>query len=153
MSPSSITLKTMQALIGQPLGESEWRTVSQTDINTFAEITGDHQFIHVDANKAATTLFGTTIAHGFLTLSLLSVLANGIIPRLIGQKMSVNYGFNRIRFTSPVPSGSRIKARFQLNDIVQIKPDHYQISTDVIVFIEHQEKPALFANWLSLAVF
>lgn len=152
MSTSPITLETLQTFIGQPLGESDWRTISQTDIDTFAEATGDHQFIHVDAEKAATTPFGTTIAHGFLTLSLLSVLADGIMPRLTGQKMSINYGFNKIRFANPVPSGSRIKASFQLNDIVQLKPDHYQISTDVTVFIEHQEKPALFANWLSVAV-
>src|SRR5699024_387307 len=152
MPQPTITPTALQQRVGTVLGESDWRAVSQDAINLFAESTDDHQYSHVDAEKAAATPFGGTIAHGLLTLSLLPALAEGVMPRLAGQTMGVNYGFNKVRFVNPVPSNSRIKASFLLADIQQRSDDSYLIRYEVTVLIEGQEKPALVADWLSLAV-
>lgn len=152
MSQPNITPAELQQRVGTVLGESAWREVSQEAINLFADATGDHQYIHVDAAKAAATPFGGTIAHGLLTLSLLPALAEGVMPRLAGQTMGVNYGFNKVRFVNPVPSNSRIKASFQLADVEQRDEKSYLIRYEVTVLIEGQDKPALIADWLTLAV-
>ena len=129
---------------------SDWVEVTQAKIDLFADATRDHQFIHVDPVRAAETPFGRTIAHGFLTLSLLSGLAGELPdrPRLAGAKMSVNYGMDRLRFLSPVPSGSRIRARFTLTEFTEKRPGQYQQVNAVSVEIEGQDKPALVADWI-----
>ncbi|AUW56982.1 nodulation protein NodN [Sphingobium sp. SCG-1] len=129
---------------------SGWITVDQSMIDRFADATSDHQFIHVDPVRAAGTPFEGTVAHGFLTLSLLpklqAVIADG---DLIEAKMSVNYGFDRVRFIHPVRAGSRIRGSFTLTGIEEKRPGQFQQSHEVCVEIEHIEKPALTALWLS----
>lgn len=144
----------LAALVGQEIGISPWRTVSQTEIDAFAAVTGDDQFIHVDpARAAAETPFGGTIAHGFLTLSLLSLFRREAVPPLAGQRMGVNYGFDRIRFLTPVRTGARLRGRFVLAEITPRTPDELLIRYRVSVEIEGTERPALAAEWLTLAVF
>ncbi len=129
---------------------SDWVEVTQTMIDQFADATGDHQFIHVDPVRAARTPFGGTVAHGFLTLSLLSKLAGDIAdrPTIEGATMSVNYGMDRLRFLSPVPAGSRVRAHFKLLKFEQKRPGQYQQSNAVTVEIEGHDKPALIAEWI-----
>lgn len=129
---------------------SDWIEVTQTMIDQFADATGDHQFIHVDPVRAAQTPFGGTVAHGFLTLSLLSKLAGDVAdrPTVEGATMSVNYGMDRLRFLSPVPAGSRVRAHFKLLTFEQKRPGQYQQSNAVTVEIEGQDKPALIAEWI-----
>lgn len=128
---------------------SRWLTVDQTRIDGFADVTEDHQFLHVDPARAAQTPFGGTIAHGFLTLSLLSAMGYEAFPDLPGQTASVNYGLDRIRFVAPVPSGARIRGRFALAEVDQIAPDTLSLTHDVAVEIEGSDKPALVARWIS----
>ena len=132
---------------------SDWVEVSQAMIDRFAEATGDHQFIHVDPVAAAATPFGGTIAHGFLTLSLMPLLAAKVpdAPQLAGVKMGVNYGGNKVRFLSPVRSGSRVRGRFRLLAFEQKRPGQYQQTTEFTVEIEGADKPALIAEWISQA--
>lgn len=137
--------------IGQELGVSDWITVSQSRIDAFAECTGDHQFIHVDPDKARTTPFGTTIAHGYLTLSLLSAMAYDAMPGIEGTKMGVNYGLNKVRFMAPVKSGKRIRGRFKLTDVTERQPGVLQSTVEVTVEIDGEDKPALIAEWVTLA--
>lgn len=140
------------SMIGADLGVSAWTEVDQSRINAFAEVTGDHQFIHVDPVAAAATPFGGTIAHGFLTMSLLaSMMPDGAIV-LQGIKMGVNYGFERVRFLQPVPSGSRIRARHRLKAFDDKGGGRYLVTTEVTVEIEGQDKPALIADWLGMQV-
>lgn len=140
----------LKALVGQEIGLSDWVIVSQGMIDRFADATGDHQFIHVDVEKARQTPFGTTIAHGFLSLSLLPMLAAEVLPRPDGIKMGLNYGLNRLRFLSPVRSGKRVRARFILKAFEEIRPGQLLSTYDVTVEIENEEKPALVAEWLGL---
>lgn len=138
------------ALIGTDLGASEWTVIDQQRINAFADVTGDNQFIHIDPVAAAATPFGGTIAHGFLTLSLLaSMMPEGAIV-LKGIKMGVNYGFEKVRFLQPVPSGSRIRARHVLKAFDDKGGGRFLVTTEVTVEIEGQEKPALIADWLGM---
>jgi acyl dehydratase len=132
---------------------SDWVEVTQAMIDRFAEATGDHQFIHVDPVAAAATPFGGTIAHGFLTLSLMPLLAAKVpdAPQLAGVKMGVNYGGNKVRFLSPVRSGSRVRGRFRLLAFEQKRPGQYQQTTEFTVEIEGADKPALIAEWISQA--
>lgn len=132
---------------------SDWVEVTQGMIDQFADATGDHQFIHVDPVRAAQTPFGGTIAHGFLTLSLMPLLASRVAdaPVLAGVKMGVNYGGERVRFLTPVRSGSRVRGRFRLLKFEQKRPGQYQQTTEFTVEIEGQEKPALIAEWISQA--
>jgi acyl dehydratase len=140
----------VDALVGTDLGASEWVVIDQQRINAFADVTGDHQFIHVDPVGAAATPFGGTIAHGFLTLSLLaSMMPEGAIV-LKGIKLGVNYGFEKVRFLQPVPSGSRIRARHVLKAFDDKGGGRYLVTTEVTVEIEGQEKPALIADWLGM---
>ncbi|PYP87161.1 MAG: dehydratase [Blastocatellia bacterium AA13] len=138
----------LRPLVGQELSVSDWVEVSQSRIDTFASATEDHQWIHVDVERAGTeSPFGATIAHGFLSLSLISHLA-ALAVKIEGKfKMGINYGLNKVRFTSPVKSGSRIRGRFTLQSVEDIK-DGAQIVYSVLVEIEGGAKPALVAEWL-----
>ena len=147
----TISLSAYQALTGQEVGASDWVPVDQGRINLFADATGDHQFIHVDPERAAATPFGGTIAHGFLTLSLLSEMADAALPAIDGTKMAVNYGLNSLRFLAPVRSGKRIRGRFVLADIRERSAGAFQTTMEVTVEIEGESKPALVAEWVTLA--
>lgn len=147
-----IPLEQAKQALGQEIGVSPWRVVSQTMIDKFADATDDHQFIHVDPVRAvAETPFGGTIAHGFLSLSLLSALAFETIPPIEGSGIGVNYGFDRVRFVTPVKAGARIRARFTLADMT-IRPSGWlHFNYDVTIEVEGSIKPALTALWLTLA--
>jgi acyl dehydratase len=137
-------LADLQALVGQPLGTSDWITVDQPRIDAFADATLDHQWIHVDPDRAAQGPFGTTIAHGFLTLSLLPAFFASAFD--IGDvRMGVNYGLNRVRFTSPVPVGSRLRASFRLLAYEPLDGGA-QLVTEVTVEREGAERPACVAE-------
>jgi acyl dehydratase len=131
-------------------GFSGWILVDQAMIDAFAEATGDRQFIHIDPAAAAQTPFGGTIAHGLLTLSLLPAMAAEVLERPAETQMSVNYGFDRVRFVAPVRSGARIRGHFALNAYDEQKPGRFQARLAVTVEIEGEEKPALAADWLTL---
>jgi acyl dehydratase len=139
------------ALKGKDLGVSDWIEVDQGRIDKFAEVTGDHQFIHVNPELASQTPFGTTIAHGYLTLSLLSQMAYGVMPGIKGSKMGVNYGLNSLRFMAPVKSGSRVRGAFRMVDVSERSPGVIQSTVEVKVEIEGEPKPALAAEWVTLA--
>ncbi|HCB76200.1 MAG TPA: nodulation protein NodN [Sphingomonas bacterium] len=129
---------------------SDWVRVDQAMIDAFAEATGDRQFIHIDPERAAETPFGGTIAHGFLTLSLMPLLAERTEGLEIADaKMGVNYGGNRVRFLTPVRSGKRVRGRFKLLDLTEKRPGQWQQTTEFTVEIEGEEKPALIAEWIS----
>jgi acyl dehydratase len=140
-------LQDLQSLVGQEIGVSEWISVDQKRIDLFAEATGDHQWIHVDPVKAAQGPFGTTIAHGFLTLSLVPELFATAFD--IGDvRMGVNYGLNKVRFTAPVPSGSRVRGHFVLHGYHPIEGGA-QLTVEVKVELEGASKPACVAESLS----
>jgi acyl dehydratase len=144
----------MQRQIGQEVGVSNWITVDQPMINQFAQTTHDDQWIHLDPVRAARgTPFGGTIAHGFLTLSLASRFAYDCFPPLAGQNMGINYGFDRLRFLSPVRAGQRLRGRFTLTQATIRKPAELMRKTEMTIEIEGQETPALVADWLALVVF
>ena len=136
--------------VGKELGRSEWLIIDQARINLFAEATGDHQFIHIDPERAKQTPFGTTIAHGFLTLSLLPLLSakNPNMPRLDGVKMGVNYGGNKTRFIAPVRSGKRIRGHWKLLELVEKRPGQWQQTHEITIEIEGEDKPALITEWI-----
>jgi acyl dehydratase len=141
-------------LVGREVGVSSWHLVDQKRIDAFADVTEDHQFIHIDPERAAREApFGTTIAHGFLSVSMLSVFTYEVMPRIEGTTMSVNYGFDKLRFVSPVRSGSRIRGRFTLVEAKFRSPKELLSRTNVAVEIEGEEKPALVADWLGLLFF
>jgi acyl dehydratase len=143
-------LAELEAAKGEHLGWSDWHTVTQEQVNTFADATGDHQWIHVDQDKAAKGPFGTTIAHGYLTLALVPVLVAGIY-RVDGIRMGINYGSNKVRYPSVVPVGSRIRAGIELVDVAEAKLGR-QIVMRTTVEIEGSEKPACVAETLALLV-
>jgi len=147
-----VTLTEYRSRVGQVLGLSEWMEVSQRMIDQFADVTGDRQFVHVDALAAARTPFGATIAHGFLTLSLLSRMSFSAVPRITGARMSINYGLNSVRFITPVKSGARIRGEFSLKGCTERQSGQWQSILEVSVAIEHAEKPALVAEWLNVTV-
>ena len=139
-------------MVGRDLGASEWFLVDQARVNSFADVTLDHQFVHVDLERAKATPFGGTIAHGFLTLSLLVHLCLPFIPVLAKRKLVVNYGFEKVRFSAPVKVGKRIRAVSKLGEVSERKPGNVLLRLDVTVEIENESKPALVAEWLSLHV-
>ena len=143
-------LDEIRARIGQEVGLSDWLTIDQQRIDEFADATEDRQFIHTDPEAAAQTPFGGTIAHGFLSLSMLSRMAaeGMLIPDSI--KMAVNYGLDRVRFIKPVRSGKRIRGRFHLDSVEEKAPGQLLLRHTVTVEIEGEEKPALTAEWLGL---
>ncbi|WP_339744592.1 MaoC family dehydratase [uncultured Maricaulis sp.] len=139
--------------IGQQIGLSDWIELDQSRIDQFADVTEDHQFIHLDAERAAKeTPFGGTIAHGFLSLSMLSRMAMDIAFVLEGMAMGINYGFDKVRFLVPVSSGKKIRGRFVLEDAVEKKPGQWMLRFGVTVEIEGEDKPALIAQWLTMQV-
>ena len=142
----------LKALQGQEIGPSEWRTVTQEDIDTFADLTGDHQWIHTDVERAKTeSPFGTTIAHGNLTLSLIDGLRIELL-KSTGFKLGVNYGWNKVRFPAPVPSGSRIRATAEIVEIEEVGGGWFQIVTRFKVEVEGVEKPACVADSVGRAL-
>ena len=143
----------LQAMVGQELGVSGWREVTQAAIDGFADVTGDDQFIHVDPVRAAQTPFGGTVAHGFLTLSLLSILAREAIPATAERRMGINYGLDRVRFLAPVPSGARVRGRFTLTECTPREAGEVRLRYAATVEIEGMSKPALLADWIVLARF
>lgn len=145
-----VTLNGYRALVGQKLGTSDWILVDQDRIDRFAEATEDRQFIHIDPERARETPFGTTIAHGFLTASLLSAMNYSAVPTVAGAKMTVNYGFNSLRFLAPVKAGSRMRGHFTLNNFVERAPGQWLMTLDVTVEIEGEPRPALAAELLGL---
>ena len=149
----TIEVKDFVALTGQEIGVSRWFEIDQPRINTFADVTEDWQFIHVDPEKAATSPFGGTVAHGFLSLSLLAAMAYDGMPSIKGRVMGVNYGFDKIRFITPVRSGSRLRARFKLLEVKPRGPNEFMSRSEVIVEIEGVDKPALVAEWLGVSHF
>jgi len=144
------SLDEIRARVGGEVGVSSWLTIGQDRINTFADATEDRQFIHVDPEAAARTPFGGTIAHGFLTLSLLSRMAAEATFVPDSLQMAVNYGFDRIRFLAPVRSGKRVRGRFALDSIEEKAPGQWLMRHIVTVEIEGEDKPALTAVWLGL---
>jgi acyl dehydratase len=147
-----------QADIGTDEGTGDWFQVTQEQVNQFADVTHDHQFIHVDPEAAKATPFGGTIAHGFLTLSMLTKLSAGASSatpdpaRFAGMLMGINYGFNKVRFVSPVKVGSRIRAR-AITANVELKGNAIEVTRDFTVEIEGEEKPALVAQWVTRVVY
>jgi len=151
MSALKGALSAARAQIGEEVGVSPWITVDQAMIDAFADCTRDDQFIHVDPVRAAAeTPFGGTIAHGFLTLSLASRFAYDALPDLPGQRMGVNYGFDRLRFLAPVPAGARLRGRFTLLDAVARDDGGLQRKWALTIEIKGQETPALVGEWLTL---
>ena len=144
------TLDQIRSRIGEEVGVSTWLTVDQARIEAFADATEDRQFIHVDPAAAAQTPFGGTIAHGFLTLSLLSRMGAEAMLLPDGLKMAVNYGFDRVRFLSPVKAGKRVRGRFVLDSVEEKAPGQILVRHTVTVEIEGEDKPALTASWLGL---
>ncbi|GAA3649905.1 MaoC family dehydratase [Nocardioides ginsengisoli] len=140
----------LEAAVGTHLGHSEWHAVPQSQIDAFADATGDHQWIHVDPERAADGPFGTTIAHGYLTLSLLPLLVAEVY-RLDGVKMAVNYGADKLRFPSPVPVGSRVRAGVELTGVKQIALG-YQVATRVTIERDGGDKPACVVDMLAVVV-
>jgi len=149
------TVEELKELIGQEIGVSDWLEITQERVNQFADATGDHQYIHVDPERAKTTFFGGTIAHGYLTLSLipyLSSMRQGVKINL-GGKMGVNYGLNKVRFTSPVPVGKRIRSRTTLVAVEEIGDRAIQMTNQVIIEVEGSDKPACIAETLGRTYF
>lgn len=137
--------------IGEEIGVSEWYEITQENVNKFADVTADHQFIHIDQDKAAQTPFGGTIAHGFYTLSMLSHFAEtGCGVAVEGTKMGVNYGCDKLRFIQPVRVGSRIRGRSVLTAAEEKKPGQFLFTSKMTVEIEGIDKPALIADWLTM---
>ena len=142
-------IEDVKAKIGQEIGVGDWVEVTQERINQFADATGDHQWIHVDEERAKQGPFGKTIAHGYLTLSLLPSLGGGGLG-IEGTKMGINYGLDRVRFIAPVPAGSRVRARRKLVDVKEGE-GFVQLKTEVTIELEGSEKPACVAETLSRA--
>lgn len=152
--PQPIARDAYLAMVGKEIGVSPWHLIDQKRIDAFAETTEDHQFIHVDPDRAAReTPFGGAIAHGFLTMSMLSVFNYEVIPKIEGATMGVNYGFDRLRFISPVRAGSRIRGRFVLTEAKMRSANELMSRTGVTVEIEGADKPALIADWIGLVYF
>ncbi|MDF2488080.1 MAG: dehydratase [Pseudomonas sp.] len=136
--------------VGKELGRSQWLTIDQARINLFAEATGDFQFIHVDPQKAAQTPFGTTIAHGFLTLSLMPKLMEDILVLPEGLKMVINYGLDSVRFIQPVKVGSQVRLKVDLVDVTEKRPGQWLLKATATLEIDGEEKPAYIAEPLTL---
>ena len=150
---AKMTLEELRNSVGGEPRHSRWFELDQKRIDVFADATEDHQWIHVDPERAAKeTPFGGTIAHGFLTLSMLSAMTYDATPAVEGAAMGVNYGFNRVRFTNPVRAGQRVRAKFVTREVVERQPGNWMTTTAVTVEIEGESRPALTAEWLGLTV-
>ena len=144
---SAQTIRSLENRVGQEVAVSPWMEITQERIDTFARAIDDFQWIHVDRERAKSSPFGGTIAHGFLTLSILSHLSEMTFA-FTDRRMGVNYGLNRVRFTSPVPSGSRVRARFTLAKYEKIEGGGVQVTWSALVEREGADKPALIAEWI-----
>ncbi|WP_415920472.1 MaoC family dehydratase [Tateyamaria sp. SN6-1] len=153
MTARDTALADLRTQVGQDIAPSRWITVTQGMIDRFADVTADDQFIHIDPARAAATPLGGTVAHGFLTLSLASRFDYDCFEDLPGQAMSINYGFNRLRFLAPVRPGDRIRGHFTLIDVAPRGDDGLMRSVDLRIEIEGGDKPALAAVWLALILF
>ncbi|MGF0539227.1 MaoC family dehydratase [Agrobacterium sp. ES01] len=152
--PREISLAEVEGFVGQEVGVSDWMTVDQKRIDAFADATDDHQFIHTDPVRAAAeTPFGGTIAHGFLTISLLSTMNFNCLPTIREQTMGINYGFDKVRFMSPVRTGKRIRGHFVLAEARFRGAGMLMTTYEVSIEIEGERKPALTANWITIIQF
>lgn len=141
-------LQDLAAKVGETMGTSDWFLIDQARINAFADNTEDHQFIHVNPEMAKATPLGSTVAHGFLTLSMLSALMESAITERYEVAMSINYGFDKVRFLNFVKSGKRIRGHFKLLELTERRPGQWLQKVEATVEIEGEEKPALIAEWL-----
>ncbi len=148
--PTPLSIDEFRRSKGAEYGPSDWMKVDQDRINLFADATGDHQFIHVDPEGAKETPFGTTIAHGFLSLSLLVPLITEITPKPQDVKMGVNYGLNKLRFLQPVKVDSEIRVKSKVVDVVEKRPGQFLTTTEVTLEIKGEKTPALIAEWLGM---
>ena len=149
----NLSHQAFKASVGQTFAPSRWFLIDQSRIDAFAATTDDHQLIHVDPETAAQTPFGGTIAHGFLTLSMLSAMYYDAVPTIDGAELGVNYGFNKLRFLSPVKAGASVRGHFTLIALRQMKDDGLTNIWDVSVEIKGQERPALVAEWIGQQYF
>jgi acyl dehydratase len=147
---TTVAVSELTSFIGKDLGHSEWLLIDQQRVNQFAECTGDHQFIHIDEEKAKQTPFGGTIAHGFLSLSLIPALSAGISMRPEGLKMAVNYGLDSVRFIQPVRVGSRVRMQLTVVDVTEKNPGQWLVKSRATLEIEGVDKPAYIAETLAL---
>lgn len=152
MTIKMIPVSEYPSLVGQKLGTSEWFTLDQQRINDFADCTEDHQFIHVNEEAAANTPFGGTIAHGFLTLSMLVKLCEQVSVHPEGMVMGVNYGLNKVRFLAPVRAGKRVRAHVELASVEPKEGNRFLTQQNITVEIEGEETPALYAEWLGMSI-
>jgi acyl dehydratase len=148
----TLSVDQLNDYIGEEVGISEWLLVDQERINQFAEATGDHQYIHVDSERAAQTPFGTTIAHGFLTMSLMVLMGYEGSTKLKNSVMGINYGFDKLRFINPVKVNSKIRGRFRLISAEEKNTNQWLLKHNITVEIAGEEKPALVAEWLGMTV-
>jgi acyl dehydratase len=146
----AIKVSEIAGKVGEAMGTSDWIEVGQERINQFAECTGDHQFIHVNPDMAKMTPFGTTIAHGFLSLSLLPMMSETAAASVEGARMGVNYGLNKLRFITPVKNGKKVRGHFKLTGYDEKSPGQHLLTQEVTVEIEGEDKPALVAETLTL---
>ena len=150
--PKVTNLEKFAALAGQDLEPSEWMTISQDRVNQFADATNDHQFIHIDEDRAAATPFGGTIAHGFLSLSLVTHLTEASMPVPEGTLMTINYGSDKIRYLAPVRVGLRIRSKQTVLDVAEKKPGRWLVKTAVTIEIDGEETPAVIAEILFMHI-
>lgn len=148
----TLSVDQLNDYIGKEVGISEWLLVDQERINQFAEATGDHQYIHVDSERAAQTPFGSTIAHGFLTMSLMVLMGYEGSTKLKNSVMGINYGFDKLRFINPVKVNSKIRGRFRLISAEEKNTNQWLLKHNITVEIAGEEKPALVAEWLGMTV-
>ena len=148
----TLSVDQLDGYIGKEVGVSDWLLVDQDRINQFADATGDHQYIHVDPERAAQTPFGTTIAHGFLTMSLMVLMGYEGSTKLQNSVMGINYGFDKLRFINPVKVDSKIRGRFVLLNAEEKNPNQWLLKHSITVEIDGEEKPALVAEWLGMSV-
>ena len=148
-----LSLEDLKEKLGLEVGVSRWFTIDQERIDKFADLTEDWQYIHVDLIEAKKTAFKGTIAHGFLTVSLISAMYYDAIPVIEGSNLGVNYGFDKLRFLSPVKVGSKVRGRFELSDIREVRPFEFSMTWRVEVEIENFDKPALVAHWIGRQYF
>jgi len=148
-----LSIEALKKKIGTVIGISNWHVVSQDMIDRFADVTSDHQFIHVDPERAKKeTPFGGAIAHGYLTLSLLAPMSYEALPQIEGRAMGINYGLDKVRFLTPVPAGSRVRAHFKLKEATTRSEKEVLLKNEVTVEIEGADKPAIYAESLSVIV-
>ncbi|MFC0283742.1 MaoC family dehydratase [Camelimonas abortus] len=148
---AELTPEELEAMVGKEIGVSRWIEIDQNRINQFADVTEDWQFIHVNPEAAAKTPFGSTIAHGFLTMSLMVPMSYDVLPGIKGRVMGVNYGLDKLRFLAPVKVGKRVRGRFVLKECTRKAPNQILLKHEVTVEIEGEQKPALIAEWLGMS--